>query len=118
LKDEKFIFHDAHGRRWTRFKIFAFCASSLALLASILFVGSLFVAPPIAPPNSFSALKSQISNYERRGRAPQLTISDRILSRLLAEKAPAMKASTAPVSSDGVRAGFFADWDDAAFRSL
>jgi cellulose synthase/poly-beta-1,6-N-acetylglucosamine synthase-like glycosyltransferase/peptidoglycan/xylan/chitin deacetylase (PgdA/CDA1 family)/spore germination protein YaaH len=118
LKDEKFIFHDAHGRRWTRFKIFAFCGSSLALLASILFVGSLFVAPPIAPPNSFSAMKSQISNYERRGRAPQLTISDRILSRLLAEKAPAMKASTAPVSSDGVRAGFFADWDEAAFRSL
>lgn len=118
MRNKSFIFHDADGGRWTRFKIVAFGGFFIALTALILFVGSLFITPPIAPPNSLSAMKSQIRAYERTGRASQTTKSDRILSRLLADKTHVVKLSPPAVSNSQVRVGFFSGWDDASFRSL
>lgn len=63
-------------------------------------------------------MKSQIRAYEHSGRAPQTTRSDRILSRLLADKTHSVKPTPPAVSNSQVRAGFFSGWDDASFRSL
>ena len=119
MRGERFIFYDARGRRWTLFKIVAFAGSALGLSALLIFMGSLFVDPPIAPANSLAAMKGQIRAYERRGRAPQSSRSDKVLSKLLAEKNPTPKSSVPQQNSSGeVRAGFFTGWDESAFRSL
>lgn len=118
MRDKSFIFHDAKGRRWPRFKVAAFASAAVVLTALILFIGSLFVTPPIAPSNSLSAMKSQIRAYERSGRAPQTTKSDPILTRLLAEKNSTPKQAASPLPNHDIRAGFFSGWDDAAYRSL
>jgi len=119
MRGDRFVFHDANGRRWTFFKIFAFTGSSVALAGLLAFLGSLFVDPPIAPANSLTAMKGQIRAYERHGRTPQSSRSDKILSKLLAEKNPVPKSPLPQQNSSGqVRASFFMGWDEAAFRSL
>ena len=119
MRGERFIFHDAHGRRWTLFKIVAFAGSAVALVAFLIFMGSLFVPPPLAPASSLSAMKGQIHAYERRGHAPQSTRSDKILSKLLAEKRSSSGSPISKKSSNAeIRAAFFSGWDEAAFRSL
>jgi hypothetical protein len=119
MRADRFIFHDANGKRWTLFKIFGFVGSAVAVVALIVFIGTLFIPPPIAPANSLAAMKGQIRAYERQAHAPKNTRTDKILSKLLAEKRP---SSTSPVTKTGsgneVRAGFFSGWDEASFRSL
>ncbi|MEI8293778.1 MAG: polysaccharide deacetylase family protein [bacterium] len=101
------------------FKIVAFAGSAVALISFFIFMGSLLVPPAIAPANSLSAMKGQIRAYERQGHAPQSTRSDKILSKLLAEKRPPASVLLPKTGSAGeIRAGFFTGWDEAAFRSL
>ncbi len=117
MRDDKFIFHDAGGGRWLRFKVLACLGTFLGAGALALFLQALFVAPNVNSPKLLKDLKSQVRASENLTPIPAGSGSDRVLSRLLGGEKPAPEQKPAP-SRDGVRAAFFVGWDAASLRSL
>lgn len=86
----------------------------------VVFIQALFVSPKFDQPNSLENLKRQIKAYEKQARRGGLSESDKALSRQLAQGSQAApgRAPSPSVLNPGIRAAFFAGWDEAAFRSL
>ncbi len=120
MKDNRFVFHDARGVRWKRFKFLAGTGTFVGLASLGLFVQSLVVSPKIDNPSSLQDLKRQIKSYRGILPASRPSESDKMLSRQLANKTPADFPHALPpfLKTSGIRAAFFAGWDEAAFRSL
>ena len=120
MPKNSFIFHDIRGSRWRRFKFLAGLGAFVGITALVLFIQALLVSPKFDQPNSLQNLKKQIKTYGKMARRPDKSESDKALSRQLARGTPP-SASRPPSSSalnPGIRAAFFAGWDEAAFRSL
>jgi cellulose synthase/poly-beta-1,6-N-acetylglucosamine synthase-like glycosyltransferase/peptidoglycan/xylan/chitin deacetylase (PgdA/CDA1 family)/spore germination protein YaaH len=120
MAKNSFIFHDVRGSRWRRFKFLAGLGAIIGITALVLFVQALLVSPKFDQPNSLQALKKQIKSYEKLARPAALSESDKALTRHLARatQSAAGHLSSSSVLNPGIRAAFFAGWDEAAFRSL
>jgi cellulose synthase/poly-beta-1,6-N-acetylglucosamine synthase-like glycosyltransferase/peptidoglycan/xylan/chitin deacetylase (PgdA/CDA1 family) len=117
MRDDKFVFHDAGGGRWQRFKVLACVGAFLGAAALALFLQALFVPPKVHSPKQLKDLKSQVRASENLTPIPAKSGSDRVLSRLLGGEKPAPDQKPPPSPND-VRAAFFSGWDAAALRSL
>lgn len=120
MRNSSFIFHDVRGARWKRFKVVAGLGTFVGITALVLFVQALFVSPKFNQPNSLQNLKKQIKAYDRT-RSPGQSESDKALSKQLARATPSSSGGAhvlRPALTSGIRAAFFAGWDEAAFRSL
>jgi len=120
MPKNSFIFHDVRGARWRRFKFLAGLGVFVGITALVLFVQALFVPPHFDQPNSLQNLKKQIKAYAKLARPAEKSGSDKALTRQLARATPlpANRTAAPPVVNPGIRAAFFAGWDEEAFRSL
>jgi len=117
MRKKSFIFHDEGGRRWVWFRLLACAGTFFGVGALTLFLQALFIAPEMDSPKLLKDLKRQISAFENHVRVPSLSNSDRELSKRLTTK-PSGHEKSRLAGSPGIRAAFFAGWDEAAFRSL
>lgn len=121
MRTTSFIFHDIRGGRWRRFKFLAGLGACIAIAALVLFVQSLLVSPKFDQPNSLQSLKRQIRTYQKLlAHEPGRSGSDKALTKQLARATPpsAGRISSRSLLNAGIRAAFFAGWDESAFRSL
>lgn len=118
MRREKFVFHDAHGVRWKRFKLASVLATIGGVLAAGLFVQAILDSPTFQSPNSLQNLKKQIRAYERQLVKTTGSDSDKVLSKLRAESAARPRILTKSPQPPGIRAAFLTGWDAASFRSL
>ncbi|TSA30214.1 MAG: glycosyltransferase [Verrucomicrobiaceae bacterium] len=119
MRKHGFVFQDVGGGRWVRFKILACLGAILAAIGLGLFFRALFVAPALDSPNSLKNLKQQIRAYQKNATLPAGSNKDRVLLKLLAREKPAPKpVGPARGGNAGIKAAFFAGWDEDAIRSL
>lgn len=118
MKDSRFVFHDARGARWKRFKFLAGLGGFVGIVALGLFVQSLLVSPEMDSPGLLQDLKKQIKAHSGIPFTSRPSESDKMLSRQLANKRASEQSLPRFSKTTGIRAAFFTGWDEAAFRSL
>src|SRR6476659_7261963 len=61
-----FVFSDPAGKRWPRLRLFLLIAGVVALLGTVVFVPTLFVAPQLRVPVTLRQLKGQLKALETK----------------------------------------------------
>ena len=117
MRTDGFIFHDAKGGRWGRFKFLAFAGALLSLVALVLFLRSLLVTPKIDSPTSLNELKQQIRANERAALLFESANSKKVLSSMLSNNSLPRKVSPPKTVDNDICAAFLPGWDEAAFQS-
>ncbi len=117
MRTHGFIFHDAKGGRWGRFKFLAFAGALVSLVALVLFLRSLLITPKIDSPTSLKDLKLQIRANERAAHVYDSANSKKVLSSLLSNNSLPRKIRPPKSMDNDICAAFFSGWDEAAFQS-
>jgi cellulose synthase/poly-beta-1,6-N-acetylglucosamine synthase-like glycosyltransferase/peptidoglycan/xylan/chitin deacetylase (PgdA/CDA1 family)/spore germination protein YaaH len=121
-----FVFHDPAGKRWPRLRIVGLFIALVLFIALTGFIQSLLVNPQLRLPSQVRQLKGQLRALQAQTLAQPKVLEWQKYTRgfknqplakaPLAPKPPAIAPHPNP--SQGIRAGFFSDWDPAALRSF
>ncbi|MEY4299266.1 MAG: hypothetical protein RIR25_502, partial [Verrucomicrobiota bacterium] len=119
MRKDKFVFHDSWGGRWRRFKAGTVVAAAVLIVTLLLFILSLFVAPPLAATGLLEGLKAKVHAFDRVRKITPPTATDRMLASMRG------KTATSPITDHHVpknempiTAAFFVGWDESSFSSL
>jgi len=119
MRKDKFVFHDSWGGRWRRFKAGTVVAAAVLIVTLLLFILSLFVAPPLAATGLLEGLKAKVHAFDRVRKITPPTATDRMLASMRG------KIATSPITDHHVpknempiTAAFFVGWDESSFSSL
>lgn len=122
VKKDQFVFHDAWGNRWSRFKLISVVTAVVFVIALGLFVYSLFVPPQLESPSSLDALKREMRSFTQSAPLVVAGEGDRVLSALRARKASAAGRPYAPSKhrekSPETKAAFFDPSDERALAAF
>lgn len=115
MRKHGFIFQDAWGGRWKKFKTLSLVAIIVAAAACLVFVISLLRNPEFASPNSLAALKQKISAYKGPGRGLLSANSARpsAVPRHAAHGSVPLKSQSLQI-----KAAFLDGWDDSSFEAV
>ena len=125
-----FVFHDPAGKRWTRLRILGVCLLLLIFVGLTGFIQSLFVKPQLRLPPHVRQIKGQLRALQQQALsqpkaldwqkfAPgkgHIAASGNTALGMATPTSPAVLAR--PKNGQGIRAGFFTDWDASSLRSL
>jgi hypothetical protein len=123
-----FVFSDPAGKRWPRLRLALVLVGVLVLLATVVFVQTLFVAPKLRVPVTLRQLKGQLKALQSQNPAGQPAPSSllwqkfgaarqaakKVLPSLAAQ--PARPRKKAPENE--VRLAFYTNGDPYSFSSL
>lgn len=121
-----FVFLDHSGRRWPRLKILGVGVTILLGTGLFLFLGSLFIAPPL--PSPLNIMKGEIRTLQRRhpegqtAPAPLWLKYTKTRQSREAKKEPSLRipptASRALPTPTETRLAYYVDWDPQSLQSL
>jgi cellulose synthase/poly-beta-1,6-N-acetylglucosamine synthase-like glycosyltransferase/peptidoglycan/xylan/chitin deacetylase (PgdA/CDA1 family)/spore germination protein YaaH len=118
----QFIFLDPTGRRWPRFRRVMFWSAILLGLAGLLFVNAVWIRPTLRLPAMVRELKGRLKAEVNKPAAPDTKAENwqRYLeeSRAGQERMARLRAQLGSGKRDGVRLGFYVDWDANSMASL
>jgi peptidoglycan/xylan/chitin deacetylase (PgdA/CDA1 family)/spore germination protein YaaH len=128
---DKFVFLDLGGKRWPRTRRLVVLSGLLLFVASVFFVQSLLIAPPLVLPLKLKKLKEQLKALQKQGpMAANTAAANAAAVRNFYRSAPGkdrLKAlrdqltakQTRPVKGPGhIRLAFTAAWDPGSYDSL
>ena len=123
-----FVFSDPGGKRWPRLRLVLVFAGLLALLGTVLFVQTLFVAPHMRAPVTLRQLKGQLKAIQTQNPAGQPAPTSLLWQKFGAARQAAKKAPTAAPSpatkpkkklpENEVRLAFYTNGDPYSYASL
>ncbi|MEO8207216.1 MAG: hypothetical protein ABI615_13630, partial [Chthoniobacterales bacterium] len=119
IPEKRFVFHDAGGKRWPRFRILSLIALLVFLTALVVFSRSLFIAPQLMLPDSVRILKHQLKALRAETVTPsvkQVNDWQTLTPGLKAKVKDRLTKRTIP--TDQVRLAYYVGWDPAAYESL
>lgn len=127
---ERFIFLDQRGKRWPRFRRFAFAGSLLLFMAVILFVQTLVLPSSLQLPPAVEQLKSRLKARQQPKQGSPVSKplwldyakKDRTTQHATQAKPQVsthrQAAAAAHSSAQEIRLGFFESWDPDSLDSL
>ncbi len=119
MQKRSFVFHDAWGRRWWKFKFLSSVAAVVAVLAVVLFVISLLIPSQFGSPNTLESLKRKIRAFDRANQGVVADQADKILAMLRAKTVIADGANPVrPKRSTQIKAAFLPFEDKQAAESI
>ena len=116
-----FVFHDPAGKRWPRLRVLGLTVGLLLFVALTGFIQSLFVKPQLRLPSSVRQMKGQLRAIQQRALAQPKTQDWQKFTKTGTGRPPATPPRLLPPrpkAAQGIRAGFFTDWDADSLRSL
>lgn len=119
-----FVFHDPAGKRWPRLRILGLFTALLLFVALTGFIQSLLVKPQLRLPSTVRKIKGQLRAIQQQPLAQPKSLdwqkfTNRGSNGPLALPQTPPKTVPPPIKDvQGIRAGFFTDWDTDSFRSL
>jgi cellulose synthase/poly-beta-1,6-N-acetylglucosamine synthase-like glycosyltransferase/peptidoglycan/xylan/chitin deacetylase (PgdA/CDA1 family)/spore germination protein YaaH len=123
-----FVFSDPAGKRWPRLRLVLVVAGVLVLLATVVFVQTLFVAPQLRVPVTLRQLKGQLKALQSQNPAGQPAPSSLLWQKFGAARQAAKKAPSPPPAQpvrprkkapeNEVRLAFYTNGDPYSFSSL
>jgi cellulose synthase/poly-beta-1,6-N-acetylglucosamine synthase-like glycosyltransferase/peptidoglycan/xylan/chitin deacetylase (PgdA/CDA1 family)/spore germination protein YaaH len=123
-----FVFSDPAGKRWPRLRLFLLIAAVVALLGTIIFVQTLFVAPQMRVPVTLRQLKGQLKALQKQNPAGLPAPTSLLWQKFGAARQAAKKALAAtPAPSlkprkkapeNEVRLAFYTNGDPYSYTSL
>ncbi len=112
-----FIFHDASGRRWSRFKSFFFIFSIIFSLLTVIFIKSLFVKPVFNIPVQIKEMKTKLKAMDQNADNHYLSKKEWLqFSRTLNKNQNNLIHEQK--NSDFINLGFYINWDRRSWKSL
>ncbi len=82
MQKDSFVFHDARGRRWWKFKFLSVAAVLVAVSALAIFLISLLIPSQFGSPNTLEVLKQKIRSFDRGNQGTVADKADKILAML------------------------------------
>ncbi len=122
-----FVFHDPAGKRWPRLRIAGLLVALVLFVALTGFIESLLVNPQLRLPPSVRQLKGQLRALQAQTLAQPKVFQWQKYSKSAknsiggipaAPVLPKAPLSLHPNPAQGIRAGFFTEWDPASLRSF
>ncbi|MFL6513831.1 MAG: polysaccharide deacetylase family protein [Chthoniobacterales bacterium] len=123
-----FVFSDPAGKRWPRLRLVLLVTGILALLGTVVFVQTLFVAPQMRAPVTLRQLKGQLKALQTINPAGQPSAASLLWQKFGAARQAARKVpAPAPVPSakprkkapdNEVRLAFYINGDAYSYTSL
>lgn len=123
---KQFVFLDHSGRRWPRLRILGIGAAILGGAGMFLFLGSLFIAPPL--PSPLKIMKGEIRTLQRQHPEGQTPLVPLWLQYTKMREARTAKREAAPKkfrpekrpapSPGEIRLAHYVDWDPQSWESL
>jgi len=111
-----FVFHDASGRRWSRFKSLIFFFSIIISLLTVIFIKSLFVKPVFNIPQNVYEIKTILKKMDTNIANNNISEKDWLAFTKKNENKNIEYHSYS--GSDPVRLGFYINWDRRSWKSL
>lgn len=121
MRKDGFIFHDAWGSRWWKFKTLAAIAGLLVLAALVIFAITLIIPPELESPASLESLKRKIRTYEKLGpKTSSTSAADTSLAAVLAKIGGKTSPKADAPSKQGwrIKAAFLDGWDAASLAAV
>lgn len=118
-QQDNFVFLDPSGKRWPRLRWILFATACIVFTASILFVQTLFVTPPMDVPPSVQQMKNDLKSMSQSADSPtnpKNSLLDKY--KILKKNKPATPRPPKHVLRYGVRLGYYVGWDENSFNSL
>ncbi len=128
---DKFVFLDLGGKRWPRARRLVVLSGILLFLASVFFVQSLLIAPPLVLPLKLKKLKEQLKTLQKQApAAPNTAAANAAAVRNFYRSATGSEHFKAlrdqltakpqrPVKAPGqIRLAFTVGWDPSSYDSL
>lgn len=115
MQKDQFVFHDAWGKRWRKFKLLTFAGMAVLVASVVLFVSSLLVSPQLEHSRMLEDLKHRIFPSTRQASAATAAGGDRALAaaRAKAARGHASDPSLHPRKAEKIKAAFL-DIPDAS----
>ena len=113
-----FVFHDPAGKRWPRLRIMGLLALLLLFAALTGFIQSLFVKPQLRLPPRVRQLKGQLRAIQQQEALSQPKAKDWQKFTKSNQSVPQKPVIPHLKPSQGIRAGFYIDWDPNSLRSV
>src|SRR4030095_16793126 len=118
----RFVFLHPGARRWPRFRRLLFWGAILLGLAGLLFINAVWIRPTLRLPAMVRELKGRLKAEVNKPAVPDAKAENwqRYLeeSRAGQERVARLRAQLGSGKRDGVRLGFYVDWDANAMASL
>ncbi len=124
MQKDSFVFHDARGRRWWKFKFLSVGGMVVGAVALAIFLVSLVVPSQFGSPNTLESLKQKIRSFDRGNQGTVADKADKILAALRAKMGGVPgAAAVVPVAAQRkpgteIRAAFLPVEDKQAAESL
>ena len=128
---DKFVFLDLGGKRWPRTRRLVVLGGILLFVASVFFVQSLLIAPPLVLPLKLKKLKEQLKALQKQGPVATSTAAANAAAvrnfyrtepgkdRLKALRDQLNAKQARPVKVPGhIRLAFTVGWDPSSYDSL
>ena len=123
-----FVFSDPAGKRWPRLRLFLVIGAVLALLGTVVFVQTLFVAPQMRVPVTLRQLKGQLKALQTQNPAGPPTAASLLWQKFGAARQAARKTPPSPTAppvkpkkklpENEVRLAFYINGDPYSYTSL
>jgi cellulose synthase/poly-beta-1,6-N-acetylglucosamine synthase-like glycosyltransferase/peptidoglycan/xylan/chitin deacetylase (PgdA/CDA1 family)/spore germination protein YaaH len=123
-----FVFSDPAGKRWPRLRLALFIIAILALLGTVFFVQTLFVAPKLRVPVTLRQLKGQLKALQNQNPASPVSSASLLWQKFGAARQAAKKTTPAApavpvkprkkVPPNEVRLAFYANDDPYSYSAL
>lgn len=114
MRKHGFIFQDAWGGRWKKFKTLSLAAIAIGTVALLVFAISLLRNPEFTSPNSLQALKHKVIAFNSPGRGV-LSASGRPTSAI---RHAGLGAVPPKSQSLQIKAAFIDGWDESSFEAV